>query len=114
MPDEASTRADLCCPCSSIWAWYVSMQKTAALTKWSPVPPLNRWHWRPWGRRHPATSARPSSSRKARSELASITAALIAAALLGIWFNVTRWISIAAFGVLCLLYAWLGAFVIGG
>ena len=60
------------------------------------------------------TSARPSRSRKARSELASITAALIAAALLGIWFNVTRWISVAAFAVLCLLYPWLVAFVIAG
>jgi hypothetical protein len=60
------------------------------------------------------TNAKPSSSRKARFELASITAALIAAALLGIWFNATRWISVAAFAVLCLLYPWLVAFVIVG
>jgi hypothetical protein len=45
---------------------------------------------------------------------ASITAALIAAALLGIWFSVTRWIAIAAFAALCFLYPWLVVFVILG
>jgi ABC-type sugar transport system permease subunit len=47
-------------------------------------------------------------------ELASITAALIAAALLAIWFNTTRWISITAFAALCLLYPWLVGLVIVG
>jgi len=49
-----------------------------------------------------------------RSELASITAALIAVALLGIWFNVTRWMAIAASAALCLLFPWLVVFVIVG
>jgi hypothetical protein len=49
-----------------------------------------------------------------RPELASITAALIAAALLGIWFNVTRWISITASAALCLLHPWLVVLVIFG
>ena len=46
--------------------------------------------------------------------MASITAALIAAALLGIWFNTTRWISIGAFALLCFLYPWLTGLVVIG
>jgi hypothetical protein len=40
-------------------------------------------------------------------ELLSITSALFAAALLGIWFSTTRWISIAAFATLCFIFPWL-------
>jgi hypothetical protein len=45
---------------------------------------------------------------------ASITAALIAAALLGIWFSMTRWLAITAFAALCFQYPWLVVFVILG
>jgi hypothetical protein len=44
----------------------------------------------------------------------SITAALIAAALLGMWFSATRWIAIAAAAALCLLFPWLVVVVIFG
>jgi len=44
----------------------------------------------------------------------SITAALIAAALLGMWFSATRWIAIAAAAALCLLFPWLVVVVIVG
>ena len=36
-----------------------------------------------------------------------ITAALVAAAVLGLWFSTTRGISIAAVAALTLLYPWL-------
>ena len=36
-----------------------------------------------------------------------ITAALVAAGVLGLWFSATRGISIAAVAVLTLLYPWL-------
>jgi hypothetical protein len=44
----------------------------------------------------------------------SITAALIAAAVLGMWFSATRWISISAMALLCFLYPWLGVLVLIG
>lgn len=44
----------------------------------------------------------------------SITAALIAAAVLGMWFSATRWISISAMALLCFLYPWLGGLVLIG
>ena len=44
----------------------------------------------------------------------SITAALIAAALLGLWFTSTRLMSIAAFAALCFLYPPLVVIVIIG
>jgi membrane protein YdbS with pleckstrin-like domain len=47
-------------------------------------------------------------------KLDSITAALIAAALLGMWFSATRWIAIAAAAALCLLFPWLVVLVIVG
>jgi len=43
--------------------------------------------------------------------LASITAALIAAAVLGMWFPTTRWISISATALLCFVYPWLALFI---
>lgn len=46
--------------------------------------------------------------------MVSITSALVAAALLGIWFSTTRWISIGAFALLCFLYPWLAWFVVFG
>ena len=42
----------------------------------------------------------------------SITAALIAAAVLGLWFSATRWISISAVALLCFLYPWLALIVL--
>ncbi len=42
----------------------------------------------------------------------AVTSALIAAALLGIWFSTTRWISVGAFALLCLLYPWLTVVVL--
>ena len=42
----------------------------------------------------------------------SITAALVAAAVLGMWFSATRWISISAMALLCFLYPWLALIVL--
>ena len=45
---------------------------------------------------------------------ASITAALIAAGVLGMWFSTTRAISIAAIAVLVFLFPWLAVLVLIG
>ncbi|MBK6928407.1 MAG: hypothetical protein V9G11_05195 [Bifidobacterium adolescentis] len=37
----------------------------------------------------------------------SITAALVAAAVLGLWFTTTRTLSIVSVAALCFLYPWL-------
>lgn len=47
-------------------------------------------------------------------DLFSITAALIAAGVLGLWFTTTRWISIGAIALLCALYPWLVVLVFIG
>ena len=46
--------------------------------------------------------------------LASVTAALIVAAVLGVSFRTTRAIGIAAFACLCFLHAWLAIVVLIG
>jgi len=38
----------------------------------------------------------------------SITSALICAAVLGLWFPVTRWLAIISAAALCFFYPWLG------
>ncbi len=38
----------------------------------------------------------------------SITSALICAAVLGLWFPVTRWLAITSAAALCFFYPWLG------
>ena len=45
---------------------------------------------------------------------AGLTSALAAAALTGIWFSTTRWISIGALTLLCFFHPWLTAFVACG
>jgi hypothetical protein len=44
----------------------------------------------------------------------SITAALIAAGVLGMWFSTTRGISIAAIAVLVFMFPWLAVLVLIG
>ena len=46
--------------------------------------------------------------------MASITAALIAAGVLGLWFSTTRWLSISAFALLCAFHPWLVVLVVIG
>ena len=46
--------------------------------------------------------------------IASITAALVAAGVLGLWFSTTRGISIAAIAILVFLFPWLAVLVLIG
>jgi hypothetical protein len=46
--------------------------------------------------------------------LVPATAALVAAASLGIWFSATRSIALCAFAALCFLFPWLALIVVGG
>jgi hypothetical protein len=53
-----------------------------------------------------------SAKRRELELVESITVALIAAAVLGMWFSATRWISISAMALLCFLYPWLGVLIV--
>ncbi len=46
--------------------------------------------------------------------VASITAALVAAGVLGMWFSTTRGISIAAIATLVFMFPWLAVLVLIG
>ena len=46
--------------------------------------------------------------------VASITAALVVAAVMGLWFSTTRGISIAATAVLVFMFPWLAVLILIG
>jgi len=113
---EVSTLVGLFWLCLSILGCSESVRKTQDCMSTYLQQPSSKWRWMPCHRHllRWVRVARPWSSRKGWTELASITAALIAAALLGIWFSATRWIAVGTFAMLCALHPWLVVLVIVG